>query len=142
MTALKEAHFCARNRTCAFKSPRLVKLTLAVLVALFCGCSESVYFGEAEIEARKASLCEIAANYELFADETVKVAGTIERGNVLSRDLKCSVEVFPVGFALPDSVIGGKAECVGFVFYQEETDNPGFAVLGIKVRPPRGRGIR
>jgi hypothetical protein len=120
----------------------MIMLTLAALVLLFFGCSEPKRFGDAEIEARKASLCELVASYELFVDETVKVAGIIEREKLLSRDLKCSIEVFPVGFAFPDSIIGGKAECIGIVFYQEETDNPGFAVFGIRVRPPRRRGSR
>lgn len=119
------------------KPPFFIPLLLSITLLL--SCAEPVCLGDIEFEGRKVSLCEVYANFELFADKTVEVEGIIDDDHLKSKRGECSLAVFAVGFAVPESLIGGKARCVGTVFYQEETDEPGLAVIGMRVRPPKER---
>ncbi len=104
-------------------------------------CSEPVHLGEAEIEAEKVDLVDVCTNYELFADETVHVEGVILDGVMVdSREAEYEMGIFPVGFRIPDSLIGGKGHCIGTIIYQEETEKPGLAVLSMEIHVPRRRG--
>jgi len=121
----------------SIKSRFLILLFLSLTLLL--SCAEPVCIGDVEVEGREISLCEVFENFEHFADGTVEVAGIFEGDFVKSRRDNCSLALFPVGFAVPESLIGGRGEFVGTVFYQEETDEPGLAVIGMRVRPPKGR---
>jgi len=102
-------------------------------------CAEPVNIGYEDIEGREASLCDVCLHFETFADETVEVEGIFDKAHLKSKRGECLLAVFPVGFAVPESLMGGKAKCVGTVFYQEETDEPGLAVIGMRVHPPKRR---
>lgn len=115
--------------------PIIIVITLLFTLS----CAEPVCIGYEDVEGREASLCDVCLRFETFADETVEVEGIIDDDHLKSKRGECSLAIFAVGFAVPESLIGGKARCVGTVFYQEESDEPGLSVIGMRARPPKRR---
>ncbi|RKZ31013.1 hypothetical protein DRQ36_03610 [bacterium] len=121
------------------KLEKIAPLIFSTIV-VFSACSEPVELGKPIPEARRIKIREITDTPSVYADDTVEVEGEI-RGGAVYKIIDGNAELLlaPVGFDLPDSLIGGKASCQGLVFYHEERGEPGLAAYYIKVRPPRRR---
>jgi len=101
-------------------------------------CSEPVILGDDCVSANEVGLCELSTDFASFADDTVTVCGVlIDSDGMRLANSDCSLLIIPVGYSIPDSVVGGKALCSGIVFYHEDRGEPGLAVLAIKVRVDR-----
>ncbi len=115
---------------------------LVILLTLFfAGCSEPVELGErGDSKTRKVEIADILCDPPAFADDTVEIRGELKSAENLFLSKKGQeLLLAPVGFRVPDSLIGGKAVCRGVVFYHEEMGDPGLAVNWLKVRPPKRR---
>lgn len=117
-------------------------ISLCIYFCLFLtGCKKPIYFGNRDIEGRKTDLCSIIRDFPSYSDDTVSVKGSlISEGRKLYLAGRTGILLLaPVGFDIPDSLLGGKTVCEGIVFYHEGLRMPGIAALGVRVRSPSRR---
>ena len=117
------------------KAPWII-LSIVLLASLLMSYSEPVELGEDSSRARKAQINDILRDPPTFTNDTVEIRGELKSAENLFLSKKGQeLLLAPVGFRIPDSLIGGKAVCRGVVFYHEEMGEPGLAVSWLKVRP-------
>ena len=101
------------------KAPWII-LSIVLLASLLMSCSEPVELGEDSSRARKAQINDILRDPPTFTNDTVEIRGELKSAENLFLSKKGQeLLLAPVGFRIPDSLIGGKAVCRGVVFYHD-----------------------
>jgi hypothetical protein len=111
-------------------------ISIMLISLLFCSCGGRVDFGERSEGIAKAKIEEIAADPPSFADDTVRVGGRLTKSNgvFFLESNESALLLFPVGFAIADSLNGRRSVACGMVFYHEEMQMPGIAANYLSVR--------